>query len=461
MSISLVARGAVAGGAAVALGLAVAAVPAQGVPALVAVTLLGVLGIWLRAASFRPTFWLWMLPLAACFGAAIPRGTLVPLLTPFDLALLLAAIHTVAYNLYTKTGPRFPRGIIVPVGILVLTTVVAPLLVYAARGFGLGVEDLIAFVGPLRFVLVLWIYTNVPTSIAQRRQVVIVMLIGAGVVSAVGLLQAMGLGPVRDFLASTYPSGHTAASEEAGRVTSVLGAWNALGNFLLVCLLLAAATVVEETTKRRRLLLVVVVALMGACLVATNLYSGLVGVALGIVAIKAIDRRGLRLVWMLLVGVLIAGLLLAPEVTQRWGQQFGDGAAMPQTIEYRFMLWERFFWPDIVEQPFMGISPNYNHLRFPFPESQYIHYLYRSGIFSLIGHLMWLGLTCWWLVRRATGAASLPSGFDRTVALAAVVSLTVLSLIGFINPVFSYATSMTFVWISIGLVSNAFLEGIR
>lgn len=449
----------VLGALGVALGLVVggatAANPLVGAGAAIVVAAL----VFLRRASFRPTVWLYLLIVTACFTAAMPRGALVPILTPVDLTLLLAVAHMLAYVAFTGERVRIPKTLLIAAAVLAVGTAVGPYYVYLVRGVEVGVDGLVNLLSPLKYLLVFWLFASVPASSEERARVVRVMIACAAAVALIGLLQAVGVPPVVSWLRAWYPSGHAEVAAEVGRVTSVLGAWNSLGNFLVVALLLVVVSLAEERRRTARRLLIGSALALVACLLATNLYSGILGAALGIVFIKIIDPRGAWIVWLTAAAAAVAGLFLAPDLAERWAEQFTRESWIPQTLRYRAMIWSQHFWPGITSQPWWGVAPTYDHLPFPFPESQYVHLLYRTGLWSLIAHVTWLVLTLVWLARRAGGRLRLPNGLDRGVAVAAATALGVYTLIGLINPVFTYTTSMIFLWAMIGLTANAYSGG--
>lgn len=415
--------------------------------------------VFIRHASFRPTFWLYLLIVTACFTAAMPRGALVPILTPVDLTLLLAVAHMLVYLAFTDVRARIPKRLFIAAAVLAIGTALGPYYVYLVRGVEVGVDGLVNLLSPLKYLLVFWLFACIPASFKERQKVVRVMIACAAAVALIGLLQAAGVQPVVSWLRAWYPSGHAEVSAEVGRVTSVLGAWNALGNFLVVALLLVVVSLAEERRRRARSFLILSALALVACLLATNLYSGILGAALGIVFIKVIDPRGAWIVWLTAAAAAVAGIFLAPDLVERWAEQFTRESWIPQTLRYRAMIWSQYFWPGITAQPWWGVAPTYDHLPFPFPESQYVHLLYRTGLWSLVAHIMWLVVTIAWLARRVKGRLRLRHGLDRGVALAAATTLGAYTLIGLINPVFTYTTSMIFLWAMIGLSANAFTGG--
>src|SRR5690606_30921072 len=111
---------------------------------------------------------------------------------------------------------------------------------------------------------------------------------------------------------------------------------------------------------------------------------------------------------------------------------------------------------EIAQKSLLGVQPTFEEVEFPYPESQYIYYLYRSGILSLVAHIIWMVGTVVWLVSARRREPPGPNrNVNRSLAMVPIVLILVSSLIGLINPVFTYTASMTYFWMILGLVLNA------
>lgn len=404
----------------------------------------------------RPIHLVYGLVFLTPFTAAMPRGQIVPFLTANDVLVILATTVALVYTLMEKRNGFLPRPLMLAIIAFVLGTCLGPVVLYQLRGDTLALDDIFSLVSPLKYLLVLWLFAIVPKTAEERAGLVRMMVLSAGVVAIIGLLQAAGIDPVVNLINSVYPSEQTSRSLDVGRVTSVLGAWNSLGLFLLSTLLIIAATIVDQTSPRRRREWVVVAGIVLICLLATNLYSGLLGAALGLVLIKTSDPRGLRSLVPLVVVALLGSVALLPTIVNRAEAQFTGDSWIPQTLRFRYEVWTRYFIPEIAQQPLLGVQPTFEEVEFPHPESQYIYYLYRSGILSLIGHVVWMIGTVVWLVSARRREPPGPSrNVNRSLALVSIVLILVSSLIGLINPVFTYTASMTFFWMILGLILNA------
>lgn len=410
----------------------------------------------LVSRPLRPVRLLHVLVVVTPFTAAMPRGQLIPFLTINDALVVVSLVVVAVYALLAHRGGTLPRPLLIALAAFVLGTSIGPVLLYTARGDTLGFEDTFSLLSPLKFVLVFWIFSIVPKTASERAGLIRSMVLSAAMVAAIGLLQAANVGPVVDLINAVYPSDQVAQSMNAGRVTSVIGAWNSLGLFLLTALLIIAATIVDQPTPRRRNLMSVAAAVILVCLLATNLYSGILGAALGLVLIKTADPRGLRSLVPLVFVALVGAVLLLPTIVHRAEMQFDEQSWVPQTLRFRYDVWTRYFIPDITKQPIIGVRPSFEGIPFPYPESQYVYLLYRSGLVSLLGHIVWIVGTLVWLATAIRRARPGPEGAAaRSLALIPIVLILVSSLIGAINPVFTYTASMTYFWMILGLVLSS------
>lgn len=404
----------------------------------------------------RPIQLIYVLVFLTPFTAAMPRGQVVPFLTANDVLVIISTLVALVYVLLERRGGVFPRPLMLALVAFILGTCIGPVLLYQVRGDALGLEDAFSLLSPLKYVLVFWLFAIVPKTAAERAGLVRAMVLSAGMVAVVGLIQAAGVSPVVEWINSLYPSEQVSRSTEVGRVTSVLGAWNSLGLFLLTALLIIAATIVDQTSLKRRRELIVVAGVILVCLLATNLYSGIIGTALGLVLIKTTDPRGLRSLAPLVIVALIGSVVLMPTIIHRAEMQFVEESWVPQTLRFRYQVWTRYFIPEIAEQPLIGVRPTFDEVAFPYPESQYIYYLYRSGILSLVGHVLWVvGLLVWLTSVRRREPPGPMRNVNRSIALVPIALILVSTLIGAINPVFTYTASMTYFWMILGLVLNS------
>ena len=197
-------------------------------------------------------------------------------------------------------------------------------------------------------------------------------------------------------------------------------------------------------------------AVCGACILASGSFAGIGGLAAGIVMVKFFDRRGMKALLNLGIGLVIAALILSPVILQRLQYQFGTGSAtdsaVPQTFAYRLTVWQNIYIPALLNSnPLFGLVPTMENLSWQWAESQYIFLLMRSGLVSLFAHLAWVGIMCAWLWRRMRTT----TGQTKIIANVTFCCLIILSVMGITNEVFTLSGAIDYIWIFLGLVANA------
>ena len=414
------------------------------------ITLAAVFAALLAWLPVRPIHALYALIVLIPFSAALPRGQFLPFLVPGEAALLLTAILTVIYVALARNENRIPPRLLIGAAVFGIGTAILPVASYMARGIELPAPDLLNLMAPLQYLVLFWICANVPRAEEERRGLVQVMILTGSCIALIGLLQAAEVGPVVGWLQSWYPSPQGVAAQEIGRVTSVFGAWNALGLFLVTTLLLIAGTFPDEDRPLYRSNMRVATVFALVCLLATNLWSGLIGSAIGFVYIKWMDPRELKSLVPITIVFAIGALALLPDIAQRFAFQARADTWVPETLVFRWGVWQDIFVPRIAESPLFGVRPSFAGLAWPHPESQYIGYLYRSGAVALVAHVIWLALTASWLYGSLWRGGL--EAVQRNLGLTALSLVLVLSLIGIINPVFTYSGTMEYFWITLGIV---------
>ena len=417
---------------------------------LAAALVVGSLGFATRTHSLNMGI-LYLLIVMIVFTSAIPRGRFLPVIALNELFLILALGLAVLYTLVYRRRIHLPGALVAAIAFLMVGTVLAPLLSYPLRGETLSFSSILELVAPLQYLGLFWLFAVIPQTLEEKRALIQLLLLCASVAALIGLLQAANIGPVFSFLESWYPSSQQGAAAETARVTSVLAAWNALGMFLSVNLLLISAIYPDESRPLYQWNMRVATVLLLACLVATNLYSGLITFVVGFILIKMLDPRGLRIAAAFAVLGAIAALIQLPSILQRLSFQLQSNSFLPQTLEYRLAVWQEVFFPLIAKHLWWGVSPDFSNLTFGFPESQYIFLLFRSGLVSLAAFLLWLLILMVWLWHRSRVMA--PS-FERSLLIVVFVQLVTFSLVGLINPVFTYSGSIDILWIVLGLIAS-------
>ena len=394
---------------------------------------------------------------AATFTSGMPRGRLLPLLIPNEAVLLLS--FALAFPLVLLVYRyKIPKPILIGFSTLIVGTVVIPFFSYYTRGTNLSTGAMMGLLAPIQFVLMFVIFFMLGRDEQVQRRLINFMLICAALVALVGLLQAFNVEFINTFLRQWYPSLHLArVGNDVNRVTSVFGAWNTLGTFLMVSLLLCVALISKAQTRVDYARLLIVGALCSMCLLASGSFAGIGGLVAGIGIIKIFDRSGLKAI---LVGglilIVISVIALQPILAERLEWQYGGGESglIPQTLLYRFKIWEEIFLPVVARHPLGAIYPTLQGVSWGYAESQYIGLHYRTGLFSLLAHLTWVTMTLVWLYPRLKRQDSMTG----TPVMTVFTVLILLSVMGLTNEVFTYSGVMDYLWILLALASSTATE---
>lgn len=427
-------------------------------PLLAVVLGLGII-VFVTSAS-KPIILCYLVIAAVVLTSGIERGRLFPLLSGNEvsllgavaLALLLVLSDTRRTTVVTK---YFGLAFIVLIG----GTVLIPIAIYLLQGTQLTIDNAFKMVSPIQYFLLFWLFAVLPESEGDRRRIIWWMLAFGLVVAVVGLLQGLGIGFVNQLLDSLYTSSHESVAARAGRVTSLLGAWNSLGIFMMTIIFICWAILSEIDQPIRRLLIMGVMALSVLCLIASGSYAGIIGSLIGLVLIQILRQREARSISILIMGfigiilsILLFYPLLQPLIEKRLAYQFSYGGPVPQTLLYRTEVWSAIFIPAIQQHfpwPVYPTVPSY--YAWQFAESQYLSLLFRTGLAGFVGFVTWISITLVWLYRRYRRSG----GFDKAIASATLALIAVLVIAGFTNEVFSFAGTIDYLWIMLALVANS------
>lgn len=409
--------------------------------------------LFLLVILSRPVYLCYLVILATVFTSGMGRGRIIPYLVPNEVVLGLVSIMALPAILINNQPRSSTNSGSITTGIVILLagTSIFPLLIYFARGVGLSVSELFSLIAPLQYALVYLVFRYLPLTEAEVRSIVRLMLVSAAVVGIVGLLQTMRLGFILNFLNTWYPSSHQETALSYGRVSSVLGAWNSLGTFLMLNLIILRAVSILQPALMNRVIFFLIAASGAGCLIASGSYASLVGLALGFFLFELFDRRGRTTMVFLFLIIPILAFLLRDNIMARFAFQTRYGGLIPATLAFRFQLWESVFWPIIRKTWLWGFHPIIpSTVAWQYAESQYITLLIRSGIFSLLAHLFWVGLTLVWLYKNIRAS----DDFRRSLSISVFIMLVVLSIMAVTNAVFYYSSVSEYLWISLGLIGS-------
>jgi hypothetical protein len=412
-------------------------------------------------------------PLVVCYVmlaavtlvSGIPRDRLLPVLRPNELLLVLSAGFTLLVLLADQRR-RFAVAryayVALAFAVLLGGTAIAPLLLDFLRGNAAAQDTIMEMTSPLKFFLLFWIFVSLPEREADWHGLIVAALVCGAVVALVGLLQSAGIGAVHALLNSWYPTPHTLNSlgDEGGRITSLMGAWNALGMLLMTTVLIGWAALQVPSMARHRPIICATVGLSLICLLGSGSFAGLFGLVLGVILIELLTNPPIAMIKKLLTSIALAALvvllawpLLGPVIEQRLIYQFGQGgdSMLPETFVYRFWIWRDVFWPFIEKHPISGYALDLSlTLRWANAESQYILLLFRFGLLGLSFFFVWVAMMLGWLFRAR--AASDP--LVRMFAATGFALLVVQTISGLTNEVFLFTGAIDYMWMCFALVAN-------
>lgn len=402
----------------------------------------------------RPMILCYMTILGIAIFSGMPRNSILPLLIPNEPILGASFGMGLFVVLGRRYGKVVPPRLTVAIIILALGTAVFPALSYQARGRGLGISEIMSLFAPLQYIFLFWIYAYLPRTEDERRRVIHVMLIGASIVAVVGLLQAANFGPVMNILNTYYPSDQTDQAADLGRVTSLMNAWNALGTYMMLNVILIMSLLGNKFSRLGLFNLYFSLGACMACLLASGSYASLGVLPIGIAIVKFYNRKGMKTLLYLALGVVVAVFALQSIILERLEYQFRSSrtsGVVPETLSYRFYVWGNIYLPIIAKNPLFGIEPTFENVTWGWAESQYFYLMFRSGVVSLIAHLTWVFLCITWLYKRLRQSTDV----TRAVATTCMVMFILLSFMGITNEVFTLSGVTDYVWIMLGLVANA------
>lgn len=426
---------------------------------MLAVALCLVIIVFIFALS-RPIILCYLVICATILTSGMERGRLFPVLSGNEVSLLGALAITLMIVLSDRNRkvvvtPYFGMAFIVLVG----GTVIAPITIYLLRGAQLNLGNSFKMVGLVQYFILFWLFTALPQNEGDRRKIIWWML-GLGLlVAVVGLLQGFGVGIVNRLLTSFYSSSHVGMAAKAGRITSLLGSWNSLGIFIMSIIIICWAVLFDIEHTSGRLLIMGIMALSVLCLIASGSFAGIIGTVLGLFVIQLLSGRGARTMPIFIlgfIGVILAALVfypfLQPLIEKRMGYQYRYGGMVPETLLFRFKVWSEVFIPAIRQYFPWPVYPTVpSTYAWQFEESQYILLLFRTGLAGFIGYLTWIAITVGWLYKSYQRS----TGFNKSIASAALAIVLMLAIAGFTNEVFSFSGTIDYLWMMLALIANS------
>lgn len=411
--------------------------------------------VFVIAGLNQPMVLAYTMVAATVLTSGMMRGSLIPLLRPNEAALVLVAGLTAPSILLGKRKAESTHQTVDLATVLFIAgMILLPTAIYLLRGINLGMDDVMVLVAPVQYLLLYIVFQYLPQSEEDRRKIIHLMLIGGSLVALIGLLQAIHLPFIDSFLQTWYPSSHLEDAQAYGRVTSIVSGWNVFGILMMIVLIMVRSLYISGTKLKQweRINIWITTALCGAALLASGSFAGAIGLGIGILIIGRFDDQNFQRI--ILIGIVLglAAFLLRSVITDRLAFQYREGnSIIPQTLTYRFDLWRLIFIPAIRENGLWGLRPDFAAVvDWGYAESQYFYLLLRSGVVSLLGHLLWVGLLLLWLFNQIRHS----QGFTRSLQLSAFTILIVMSIAGLTNSVFSFSGATDYLWILLGLIAS-------
>jgi hypothetical protein len=279
-----------------------------------------------------------------------------------------------------------------------VTGSVTTLLWMYARGLTPTADDLF-------YALVLWklvvIYAAVRLVLRTprgARQALAAIMLTAGLIGTIGVLQAMGVGPVIDVLAALVPPGEGGYGLSENRATSTLGNPIAYGDLMLYAAISAAALAVRLPDRAR--LLWTVAAALTLCALASGQASIVLGLVAAATAFALTTGTVLRLATAGAVLGAIALVVLEPVLRARLSSA-DPATGLPTSWTGRYGRLEnlkQYVWPEVVADfnwlfgvRTAGRVPGRESWReWVYIESGYVWALWTGGLLMVVAVLLGL-----------------------------------------------------------------------
>ena len=312
------------------------------------------------------------------------------------------------------------------------------------RGEPITTDAAGTLLGPLQFFLIYRAVLTALPSAEQRRRALALILLLSIPVSLLAILQQYDVGPARSIVVTltgsdiyaTTLSNPFGFAESTPRATGPFPHWHDLGGYLLIIVLLGAGLLLEGSGRVLRTRTVLAVsALALVALVQTVSLAPMLGLLAGLLMLGLWTQRRAAVVAWVALGLVVTGLLFAPLLESRLSQQFrqpnGDVSFVPQTIAYRYYVWQQFV-PVVERHAMTGYGPELPPgLYFPHSESLYVELMLRGGLPLLAVYLALM----WSLARRSLATARDADPDRRVVGR---VVLTLVFILAFIQLIATY-----------------------
>ena len=277
----------------------------------------------------------------------------------------------------------------------VAATVVLSATGAAWQGSGLDIATVAVLLAPIQFLLLSRTISITLLSEWLRRSALRAVLLASVPVSMITVLQYLDVGSVLPWTSAI--TGHENVQHAvslgfAVRATGPFDHWHVLAGYLLPVVLVAVALLLDDT--QRVMSRPALWATLGASLVALTMtftFTAMFGLVAGILVLGLLaGRLGSIARWGVIVALPIVALL-GPYMSERVEEQFrpraGDDrpALLPETIDYRFQVWQEEYLPAVAESPVLGYGPELpDTITWGYSESMYLSLQLRGGVLLVL-----------------------------------------------------------------------------
>jgi hypothetical protein len=370
----------------------------------VAAVALAVLGAGTLVVLMRPATAVLIVTALVPVTSGVQRGYPVPGLRVSE-ALLVVFLGTVLLTGWTGWRPRWSALEWGTLGYTVATVVFASAGA-AINAMSVGPGTLFALLLPVQFLLLSRVLSITLTTYALRRSALRLILMASVPVSVIAFLQYLDVGPVRSIIIELTGAENFERAQELGfaaRATGPFDHWHVLAGYLLPVVLLGVALLFDRT--QQIMSTAGVATCVGASVMAMTLtftFTTAFGLIVGVALIAA--RAG-RLGGLLKVGAVAAvvlGGLLGPSMGERISEQFepragrNRAAFVPETVDYRFEVWQEQYLPAVADSPVLGYGPELpESITWVYTESMYLSLQLLGGLPLVLAFaaLVWTFLT--------------------------------------------------------------------
>lgn len=418
----------------------------------------------------RPVLIVYALMLVLPLTGGLARGAVVPFLR-ISQALVVFGFILFMLASPSNQGKSRLTAIDLAFALYLLAGAVFPMLALYYHGDHInlfepdptfGVTPIQELLGPVQYYL---LYRIVVAIISSERQIIVVLkliFVASISVSVIGILQKLGVGPIKTFLETYYPipAGGYDISDLSQRISSTLQHYSGLAAYLSFIIILALACyTAREHLKISRLLLVTTVLLDSVTLILTGTLAAWIALPISVLFAFLLMRRLPKLTIFALVGVVLAMIIFQPFFSNRLDSQIGPGAAqglLPQSFALRIRIWEEVTLPAISQNllfgagpvPLQSVSGAYD-VSLSNDDSQYIHLLLDGGLLYLLSYLLLMGVAvgaCWRHIKSKSKDAS------RIVAIALLAILVALNIMNVSGIYFTYVGGTQTLWTLLAIV---------